>query len=248
MPGANNEDLEQAFASLTGAEFAVAVSSGTAALEIAFRCLDLTGKMVLLPANTNYATAEAALRAGCHIILYDAGLYASCEAIKAAWVPGVAAVVVVHIGGYLSPGLPEIVDFCDISGVKLVEDASHAHGARLGGLAAGTFGEVAAFSMFATKVVTTGEGGILTTAKKGSLPPHGATGIKARRPMASAATSSAAHGACRSFMPPWEWRKYLRCRKLCSESPPWLIAMCTAFPILACRCRTTHKPATAGTS
>lgn len=163
VPGASNAELERAFAAFTGAAHATAVSSGTAALEIAFRCLGLPGKAVLLPANTNYATAEAAQRAGCRVALYDSGLHPSLEAIEAAWTPAVAAVVVVHIGGYLHPGLLEIVDFCRDRGVVLVEDASHAHGAALSGRGAGTFGDAAAFSMFATKVITTSEGGILTT-------------------------------------------------------------------------------------
>ncbi|GAB3862094.1 hypothetical protein GCM10027610_105750 [Dactylosporangium cerinum] len=77
--------------------------------------------------------------------------------------PEVAAVVVVHIGGYLTPELVRIRAWCDERDVLLIEDASHAHGAEVDGQRAGTFGHLAAFSLFATKVLTTSEGGVLTT-------------------------------------------------------------------------------------
>lgn len=163
IPGPNNADLEEAFAQFIGARFAVAVASGTAGLEIVFRASGLTGAAVLIPANTNYATAEAVLRAGCRPVLYDSGLCPTLQAIEAAAVDDVGALVVVHIGGYMSPELPAIADWCDRRGVQLIEDASHAHGARLDDKNAGTLGAAAVFSMFATKVVTTGEGGIIST-------------------------------------------------------------------------------------
>ncbi|MBV9141926.1 MAG: DegT/DnrJ/EryC1/StrS family aminotransferase [Pseudonocardiales bacterium] len=88
---------------------------------------------------------------------------ADVRSIEAACTCDVAAVVVVHIGGYLAPCLPVIRRFCDERGLFLIEDASHAHGASLRGKPAGTFGDIAAFFLFATKVVTTAEGGMLVT-------------------------------------------------------------------------------------
>lgn len=163
IPGVHNAELEQRFAEFIGVSHATTVASGTAALEIGFRCLGLGDTAVLVPANTNYATAEAVLRAGGRPVLYDSDLYADVRSIEDACTRDVAAVVVVHIGGYLAPCLPVIRRFCDERGLFLVEDASHAHGATLRGKAAGTFGDVAAFSLFATKVVTTAEGGMLVT-------------------------------------------------------------------------------------
>lgn len=163
VPGATNAEFEGLFAELVGVGHATAVASGTAALEIALRCLDLSGRVVLVPANTNYATAEAVVRAGCRPVLYDSDLYPDLHSIEEACTPEVGGLVVVHIGGYLAAGLPEIGHFCARRGIRLVEDASHAHGSTWRGRAAGTFGDAAAFSMFATKVVTTAEGGILVT-------------------------------------------------------------------------------------
>jgi perosamine synthetase len=164
IPGPNNAELEQRFAEFIGGSLAVAVASGTAALEIVLRAFGLGGSAVLVPANTNYATAEAALRAGCRPVLYDAGLYPELREIEAACVADVAALIVVHVGGYLSPELPAVRAWCDRRGIRLIEDASHAHGARLHDQCAGTFGAASAFSMFATKVMTTAEGGMITTA------------------------------------------------------------------------------------
>jgi dTDP-4-amino-4,6-dideoxygalactose transaminase len=163
VPGVNNDELERQFARHLGAPHAVAVSSGTAALEIGLRCLGLADRPVLVPANTNYATAEAVLRAGARPVLYDSGLYPDLPSIDKACPADAAAVIVVHIGGYLTPSMPDITGFCAQRGLHLVEDASHAHGATLRGRSAGTFGHVAAFSTSATKVLTTGEGGLLVT-------------------------------------------------------------------------------------
>lgn len=163
VPGQNNTELEEGFADLVGTRSAVAVSSGTAALEILFRALDLSDSFVLIPANTNFATAEAAIRAGCRPVLYDAGLYPDLDLISRAHKAGVRALVVVHIGGYLAPDLFAIRQWCDHQGIFMIEDASHAHGSRLQGKYAGSFGHAAAFSTFATKVLTTAEGGIVTT-------------------------------------------------------------------------------------
>ncbi|MGN2641516.1 FAD-dependent oxidoreductase [Nocardia takedensis] len=139
-------------------------NSGSTALEIIFSWLDVTGRTVLVPTNTNYATAAAALRAGARVELYDSGLYPDLDDIAMRLTGSVAAVVVVHIGGYLSPRLPELVTMCERAGVALVEDAAHAHGAHLHGIPAGGFGVAAAWSFFATKVVTTGgKGGAITT-------------------------------------------------------------------------------------
>jgi perosamine synthetase len=164
IPGRHNRELEQRFSEFIGSSHAVAVSSGTSGLEIVLRAAGLGRSAVLVPANTNYATAEAALRAGCRPLLYDAGLYPELHGIQAAHSDDVKALIVVHIGGYLSPELPAVRTWCDRRGVLLIEDASHAHGARLHERCAGTFGAAAAFSMFATKVMTTAEGGVIITA------------------------------------------------------------------------------------
>ncbi|MFF2619730.1 DegT/DnrJ/EryC1/StrS family aminotransferase [Kitasatospora sp. NPDC058046] len=161
--GPYTQQLEEAFADLTRTEHAVAVSSGTSAIEIILRALDLSGTDVLVPANTNYATAEAVIRAGAHPILYDAGLTATLDAINAAHTPRTRAVILVHIGGHITPDLDNITHHATTHDLLIIEDAAHAHGSSTDDRPAGSLGNAAAFSTFATKILSTGEGGLITS-------------------------------------------------------------------------------------
>jgi perosamine synthetase len=172
--GTYTRQFETAFASAhsapgaSGADapHAVAVSSGTAALEIALRCAGVDGRDVVVPANTFYATAAAALRAGGRPVFadIDAETFALSPAtLNAALTPQTAAVVLVHIGGLITPHVEELRRICQERGITLVEDAAHAHGATWEGRFAGSFGTAAAFSFYPTKVVTCGEGGMILT-------------------------------------------------------------------------------------
>jgi len=154
----------------TGGPHAVAVASGTAALTIALLGLGVRGREVVVPANTFYATAAAVLQAGATPVFadVDAGTFALSPATTAAALtPRTAAVVAVHIGGLIPPQIDELRALCDERAVALVEDAAHAHGATFDGRFAGSFGTVAAFSFYPTKVVTSGEGGMVLTRSEG---------------------------------------------------------------------------------
>lgn len=149
------------------APHAVATASGTSALEIALRTIGVAGREVVVPANTFYATAAAVLGAGGRPVFadIDAATFALSPAtVAAAVAPATAAVVLVHIGGLISPHAEELALLCQQRGVALVEDAAHAHGATCRGRYAGSFGAAAAFSFYPTKVVTCGEGGMILTA------------------------------------------------------------------------------------
>jgi perosamine synthetase len=173
--GPNTERLEEAFATRHQVGHAVAVSSGTAALEIALRSLadpdgsgrGLDGRTVIVPANTFFATAAAVVHAGA--VPRFADIDPATFALSAATVEpllddGCAGVVIVHIGGFVSPDTTVLVDLCRSRGLWLLEDAAHAHGASFGGRPAGSIGDAGAFSFYPTKVITSGEGGIITTA------------------------------------------------------------------------------------
>lgn len=164
--GGYTSQFEALMADLAGVPHAVCVTSGTTALELSFEALKLDRPDILVPTNTNAATAAAVVRAGHRIRFYDAGLWATADQIDAALADSVAAVVVVHIGGFVSPEMDAIVRLCGARGVRLVEDAAHAHGASHDGRPAGSFGDAAAFSFFPTKVITTAEGGMVTTRDK----------------------------------------------------------------------------------
>lgn len=164
--GRNVECFEQEFARYVGARHAVAVSSGTMALELIMLALGVRGRTVIVPANTNFATFAAAWRAGARVALADVDprtLAPRQSDLAAAATPGTVAVVLVHMGGIVSDETPRIAQWCRDNKITLVEDAAHAHGSYLNGRHAATFGKAGAFSFFATKVLTTGEGGMVVT-------------------------------------------------------------------------------------
>jgi perosamine synthetase len=167
--GRHGREFEQEFAAEHGAPHAVAVSSGTAALELALRLVGVTGGDVIVPSNTFFATAAAATRAGARVVFADvdaATFSLTPETVARAFTPRTRAVVVVHIGGLISPDLPALAGLCRDRNVPLIEDAAHAHGCSFGGRYAGSFGRLAAFSFYPTKVITSGEGGMLVTAEE----------------------------------------------------------------------------------
>lgn len=164
--GRYGREFEERFAALCGVPHAVSVSSGTSALEVILRALDVAGREVLVPANTFFATVAAVVHAGGRPVLMDTdpeSFGTSPEEIERRLTAETAAVVVVHIGGLVSRRMPEIQALAERRGIALVEDAAHAHGASFGGTAAGAFGVAGAFSFYPTKVMTSGEGGMIVT-------------------------------------------------------------------------------------
>jgi dTDP-4-amino-4,6-dideoxygalactose transaminase len=188
--GRYTREFEAAFArahdnGAAGPVHAVAVASGTAALEIALRAVPapgagpagaatgagasttgVAGRDVIVPANTFYATAAAVLRAGGRPVFADidpATFALSPDTLAAALTPRTAAVVLVHVGGLITPDVAALRQLCAEAGIAFIEDAAHAHGATWQGQFAGSFGTAAAFSFYPTKVVTCGEGGMILT-------------------------------------------------------------------------------------
>src|SRR5262249_40219514 len=164
--GHNGQAFETAFARVVGARFAVGVQSGTSALEIILRSLGVEGREVVVPTNTFFATPAAVIHAGGRPRFADverATMGLSVETVAATVSSETAAIILVHIGGLVSPETPKIAAFCRDRDLFLVEDAAHAHGSSLDGRMAGTFGAAAAFSFYPTKVITAGEGGMIAT-------------------------------------------------------------------------------------
>ncbi|WP_052190046.1 DegT/DnrJ/EryC1/StrS family aminotransferase [Streptomyces sp. NRRL S-1824] len=155
--------FEEHLAAHFGAPYAIATSSGSSALEIIARMHDLAGSTVLVPVNTNFATAIAVMNAGAQVKFYDSGLYPVFESVMEAIDSRTKAIIVVHIGGHLWPELGKLAEHCAVNGILLIEDAAHAHGSRLEGRAAGQFGGATAFSFYQSKVLPTGEGGAILT-------------------------------------------------------------------------------------
>ena len=158
--------FEEAVAVRHGVAHAVAVSSGTAALEIVLRSLGVEGVEVVVPTNTFFATAAAVVHAGGvpRFADVDPATFALSPAtIQAAITDRCVGVVVVHIAGLVTPAMDDISALCRDRGLFLVEDAAHAHGSGWAGGPAGSFGQAGILSFYPTKVMTSGEGGMILT-------------------------------------------------------------------------------------
>ena len=159
--------FESEFAEFTGAQHAIAVANGTAALHLACSALGLgQGDEVLCPSLSFVATSNAILYTGatpvfCDIV-GDGDLTVDPEDLVARITPRTKAIVVMHYGGYPCD-MPAIARIAKERGLLLIEDAAHAPGARLAGRHCGTWGDIGCFSFFANKNMTTGEGGMVTT-------------------------------------------------------------------------------------
>src|SRR6185295_14600073 len=107
------------------------------------RALGVEDREVVEPANTFFATAAAAVHAGAQLRFVDCDpltMAIDPTDLAACIGPDTAAVVIVHIGGLITPAIHEIAKLCEARGVHLVEDAAHAHGSAFDGQSAGTFG------------------------------------------------------------------------------------------------------------
>ena len=158
------ENLEAMFQRLSGAAHAVAVSSGTTALVASIEALGLEpGSEVITSPFTFVATLNAILESGVTARFVDIGDdFALDPSLLAASVTDRSRVVMpVHLYG-LPADMEAIARVAVDHDLAIVEDAAQAHGARVGDRPVGTYGQ-ACFSLYATKNVTTGEGGVVTT-------------------------------------------------------------------------------------
>jgi perosamine synthetase len=165
----NTEQFEEEFAKYTGTKYAVAVNSGTSAIEAPLRYYNVKGKEVIVPTNTFVASANAVIFAGGTPIIVDMdsdNLCANFEDIKKKVNKNTAGIIIVHSCGFIPPYIFELKKFCNENNLFLLEDAAHAHGASIEGIKAGSLGDVGSFSFFPTKLMTTGEGGMVTTNNK----------------------------------------------------------------------------------
>jgi perosamine synthetase len=166
--GEYTDCFEREFARYVGCRHAISVNSGSTALEFLNRMKGVTGKRVLVPTNTNFATVAAIPRCGgmVHYLDMDPKTFAPTLAmVEAAFqqCSDIVGVVWVHIGGIISPEFSAVKAFCQRRGAWVVEDCAHAHGSQLQGRKAGSLADGGAFSFFPTKVMTTCEGGMITT-------------------------------------------------------------------------------------
>jgi dTDP-4-amino-4,6-dideoxygalactose transaminase len=165
-PGTKTLQFERAFAAYHGAKHGIAVTNGTAALEVVMAALGIgPGDEVIVPDFTFVATAGAVLFAGAMPVMVDVRPDTYCidpDLVEAAITERTRAVVVVHMGGHPAD-LDRLVEIAARRNLVLIEDSAHAHGSEWRGRKIGTFGKVATFSFQASKLMTAGEGGIIIT-------------------------------------------------------------------------------------
>jgi dTDP-4-amino-4,6-dideoxygalactose transaminase len=168
--GRELEAFEAEFAAYCGAAHCIGVANGTDALELALRASGVgPGARVLTVANAGAYSTTAIRAAGAEPVFVDIDdatlLIDEAEArrrLAAAARP--AALIVTHLYGRLVPAIREIAAAARRAGVPLIEDCAQAHGARLGGRMAGTFGDFGCFSFYPTKNLgALGDGGALVT-------------------------------------------------------------------------------------
>jgi dTDP-4-amino-4,6-dideoxygalactose transaminase len=184
VQGPHVAEFERLFADYTGTGHAAATSSCTTALHLAVAALGLgRGDEVVVPAFTWVSTANVVEYTGARPVFCDVDLATfnvDAASVAAATTERTAGLIPVHLFGLCAP-IEEIVALARQRGLWVVEDAACAFGGWVAGRHAGTFGDAGCFSFHPRKSITTGEGGMVTTASAGldrlvrSLRDHGAT-------------------------------------------------------------------------
>ncbi|MDX6568996.1 MAG: perosamine synthetase [Gaiellales bacterium] len=145
----------------------VATSSWSGAALAALEFAGVRGGTVLCPSNTFMATPLAARAAGAEVVFVDCNREDLCTSFADFEAKAIAhrprAAFLVHIGGHIAFEVERIAEFCRAEGIFLIEDCAHAHGASFHGRRAGTWGDAGIWSFAATKTISTGEGGMLTS-------------------------------------------------------------------------------------
>ncbi len=157
--------FEREFASYVGVKHAVALSSGTAALHLSLLALGIgPGDEVIVPSMTFFATATAVLHAGAKPVFadIDENFCLDPQSVETQLTPRTKALIPVHLFGYAAD-LDALQKLAQTHSLAVVEDCAQAIGTVYGERKVGSIGDAGAYSFFATKNMTTGEGGMLTT-------------------------------------------------------------------------------------
>ncbi len=159
-------DFEHQFAAACGAEYGIACANGTVAMHLALATLGLEpGDEVIIPTFTMIATANAVTYCGATPVLADMEpnyWQLDVEQVAAKITPRTKAIVPVHIYGHPTDMDP-LLELAQKHGLRVIEDAAESHGAEYRGRRTGSLGDAAGFSFYGNKIITTGEGGMVTT-------------------------------------------------------------------------------------
>jgi len=166
VSGEKVKEFEKQFAKYIGTEYAVAVNSGTSALYIALESMGIkSGDEVIVPPITFFATISSVLYTGAKPVFADIDLDDLClspESVERVVTKQTKAIIPVHLYGAAAK-MDRLKHISDKYGIRILEDCAQAHGTEYNNKKVGSIGKAGAFSFFATKHMTTGEGGIITT-------------------------------------------------------------------------------------
>ncbi|WP_419205919.1 DegT/DnrJ/EryC1/StrS family aminotransferase [Photobacterium leiognathi] len=168
--GTECREFEKEFAKWVGSSYAVALSNGTLALDVALKAINI-GKDddVIVTSRTFLASASSIVTSGANPVFADVDLNSqniTAETIKAVLTPNTKALIVVHLAG-MPAEMDEIMALAEEHNFYVIEDCAQAHGAKYKGRSVGTIGHVGAWSFCQDKIMTTGgEGGMVTTNDK----------------------------------------------------------------------------------
>ncbi len=157
--------FEKAYADYIGSKFGISTNSCTTALEIALKSIKIDkDDEVIVPAQTFISTGSSVINAGGNPVFCDTddNFSIDLEDLKSKISKKTKAVIVVHYAGLIQENIFELKDILKKRKIFLVEDCAHASGAKINGIMAGNIGDFGCHSFFSTKIMTTGEGGMIT--------------------------------------------------------------------------------------
>ena len=165
--GQECREFEKEFAQFAGTKYAVALTNGTVALDVALKALNIgAGDDVIVTSRTFLASASSIVTAGANPVFADVELDSqniSASTIEAVLTPNTKAIICVHLAGWMCDMDP-IMQLARDKGLYVIEDCAQAHGAHYKGQPAGSIGHISAWSFCQDKIMTTGgEGGMVTT-------------------------------------------------------------------------------------
>ncbi|WP_440676617.1 DegT/DnrJ/EryC1/StrS family aminotransferase [Candidatus Pelagibacter sp. HIMB1593] len=161
--------FEKEFSSKLGRKYGVAVSNGTAAIDIAVQCLEIgVGDEVIIPSFTIISTILQIVRSGAKPVLIDSDPLTwnmNVDHIEAKITSNTKAILAVHIYG-LPVEMEDLINLCRKYNLKLIEDAAEVIGQTYRSISCGSFGDISTVSFYPNKHITTGEGGMVLTDDK----------------------------------------------------------------------------------
>ena len=164
--GPNLKIFENLFSSYHGVEYAIGVNSGSSALELCINALEIEGSEIITTNNTCVSVPNSIVNAGCLPVLADIKketLAIDPAALERQITKKTKALVLVHMEGIIQEDVDQIIEICKKYNLFVIEDACRALGSKKGNKLAGTFGDLSFFSFYATKTISTGNGGMILT-------------------------------------------------------------------------------------